>query len=340
VNFLVNLFEAQENIDTFLCSSSLFKHAGSAQARPATTETERQLSAKLHVLYGPLSIEPCAPDARPIHSYARSRVYDLRKYQRENFWGPFLDNGSGNVDWEKLQCIMVLLGHNLRTFAERTHGHFGTHREKAFLGTAPNSFTSTPSCPSHAAMMVKELTPPLAARDPYGVTGTWRRIVCFLDYTDLYSFNFEQLLPEEQEHEPIDTQEAIRLITLKIRVSAIEGPGPDDAQDMPVVHFTGTSRSMHTSWDPNANSKIRGSVRTTPEGAIRWTSFSIYHGEERWRSEGVQIGGIRSARGVLGTWFNKDYDRHGPAGPTGFWKLTDDIEVDKVQHSIISFVQI
>jgi hypothetical protein len=189
-------------------------------------------------------------------------------------------------------------------------------------------------------MTVKELAPPLAALDPYGVTGTWRRVVCFLDYTDLYSFNFEPLLPREQEHEPIDTQEAIRLITLKIRVTAIEGPGPDDAQNMPVVHFTGTSRSMHTSWDPNANSKIRGFVRTTPEGAIRWTSFSIYHGEERWRSEGVQIGGIRSARGVLGTWFDKDYDRHGPAGPTGFWKLTDDIEVDKVQHSIISFVEI
>src|SRR5277367_1214115 len=71
VNFLMNLFEAQENIDTFLCSSSLFKHAGPARARPATTETERQLSAKLHVLYGPLSIEPCAPDAQPIHPYAR-----------------------------------------------------------------------------------------------------------------------------------------------------------------------------------------------------------------------------------------------------------------------------
>lgn len=27
--------------------------------------------------------------------------------------------------------------------------------------------------------------------------------------------------------------------------------------------------------------------------------------EERWRSEGVQIGGAGSARGVLGTWFDK-----------------------------------
>ena len=49
----------------------------------------------------------------------------------------------------------------------------------------------------------------------------------------------------------------------------------------------------------------KGSVRQTPEGEIRWTVFSIFHGEERWRSEGIQVGGIRSARGVLGNWFDK-----------------------------------
>jgi hypothetical protein len=49
----------------------------------------------------------------------------------------------------------------------------------------------------------------------------------------------------------------------------------------------------------------RGTVRQTPEGQIRWTTFSIFHGEERWRSEGVQVGGLRSARGVLGNWFDK-----------------------------------
>jgi len=72
-----------------------------------------------------------------------------------------------------------------------------------------------------------------------------------------------------------------------------------------------------------------GTVRTTRSGAIRWTSFSIFHGEERWRSEGVQIGGIRSARGILGSWFDKDYDVHGPAGPTAFWKVSDDIAEEK-----------
>jgi hypothetical protein len=50
--------------------------------------------------------------------------------------------------------------------------------------------------------------------------------------------------------------------------------------------------------------------------------------EERWRSEGIQIGGPRSGRGVLGNWFDKDFDRHGPAGPTAFWKVSDYIDED------------
>lgn len=69
-----------------------------------------------------------------------------------------------------------------------------------------------------------------------------------------------------------------------------------------------------------------GSVRQTPSGDIRWTTFSIFHGEERWRSEGIQVGGLRSGRGVLGNWFDKDFDEHGPAGPTAFWKENDSLE--------------
>ena len=60
------------------------------------------------------------------------------------------------------------------------------------------------------------------------------------------------------EREPLDTQEAIRIIVMKIRVTKLEAPGEDDGQDLPVVHFSGTSRSMHSSWDPNANSVLEG----------------------------------------------------------------------------------
>jgi len=91
------------------------------------------------------------------------------------------------------------------------------------------------------------------------------------------------------------------------------------------VHFKGTSRSMHPSWDPNAHSALKGTVRMTKEGEVRWTSYSVYFGEERWKSESIQIGGIGSARGTLGHWFDKNLDPQGPAGPTAFWKVSNEI---------------
>ena len=40
---------------------------------------------------------------------------------------------------------------------------------------------------------------------------------------------------------------------------------------------------------------------------------------------------IQCALGILGNWFDKDYDVHGPAGPTAFWKVSDDIVEEKKQ---------
>lgn len=47
---------------------------------------------------------------------------------------------------------------------------------------------------------------------------------------------------------------------MKIHVTKIEPPGPEDGQDLPVVHFEGFSRSLDGSWDENANSDLRGEV--------------------------------------------------------------------------------
>jgi hypothetical protein len=43
----------------------------------------------------------------------------------------------------------------------------------------------------------------------------------------------------------------------------------------------------------------------TREGEVRWTTWSVFNGQERWRSESVQVGGVKSAKGVLGHWFDK-----------------------------------
>jgi hypothetical protein len=33
-------------------------------------------------------------------------------------------------------------------------------------------------------------------------------------------------------------------------------------------------------------------------------------GEERWRSEGIQVGGLRANRGVIGTWVSRWYKEY------------------------------
>jgi hypothetical protein len=65
---------------------------------------------------------------------------------------------------------------------------------------------------------------------------------------------------------------------MDLHVTSIVPASQFDNPALPVVHFAGRSRSVDVSWDPNANSKIRGSVRLTPEGEVRWQTISVFYG--------------------------------------------------------------
>ena len=65
-------------------------------------------------------------------------------------------------------------------------------------------------------------------------------------------------IPSHVPRHPLNIDEANQLIIMKIHVTSIERPGPDDGQDLPVVHYEGKSRSMDTSFDYNSDSDIRG----------------------------------------------------------------------------------
>lgn len=220
VPFLEAHFTSQTNIDALLASSSLFKHAGTTSQAPAATESLRQLSAKMHCLYGvpidsPTSssymsdelsdgrssfqiLTPSRPSSAldspenshvtrsrtiniPTNTYARSKIYDLRQYTDESLWGPFKDDWSQDVDWEKVEAIMVVLGYNLRIFRQRARFDVDPVWETPWQGAQPHSFVS----PSSGAKMVKELGPPgkLDARDPYGISGMWMRVSWLISLT-------------------------------------------------------------------------------------------------------------------------------------------------------------
>ena len=269
-SFLTSHFTSEPNISSFLCRSSLFASARYPTDSPASSTELRQFSAKLFVYFG-LEVEPPSSDllagpARPVHPYARGRLYDLRRYTGNNLWGPFLDDGSEGADWEKAQCILIDLLYNLRTYTDRRSPSSPASSPSSasnqlwdhpFRGLASHSYTSLPL----SGNLASDPHPDLTAQDPYGVTGTWMRVVCFLDYNDLYAFNFETPpIPLTEDRAPINTREAFRLIRLQLRVTGIEyhENATGEVNGRPIVHFEGLSKSTYMAWDPNANSRIRG----------------------------------------------------------------------------------
>ncbi|CAJ2512352.1 Uu.00g053670.m01.CDS01 [Anthostomella pinea] len=332
-DLLSSIFSTETNQSAFLCRSIIYERAR-AEFRAgvhshAPPGPAHQKSAQLHCLYGVPMLYAYPGVGRVTRSsrmspFACSKVYDLRQYTRRTKWGPFMDDDTDRVDWEKVEAIMIVLGNNLRKLGLDHYPICRLFCQVPFAGTWPGSYKALP---------IDTVAEPeeLKLLDPYGITGTWLRVVCFLDYTDFFAYNFapEDQPPPHIARPAIDVGEATRLILMRVVVTKIEPPGPEDGQELPVVYFKGVSRSLDDSYDENANSdlrgtiQVRGCVRLTREGEVRWTTFSVFAGMERWRSESIQLGGVKSAKGVLGNWFDKDFDPRGPAGPTAFWKISD-----------------
>lgn len=305
INFLTPYFHhgrRKTNAGTILRQSSLFRRCGTAHCLPAESPFLRQLSARLHV-YSALPLEVRETElydeegAEYVHPYARSRVYDLRRYNRDNEWGPFMSDGRKGyqrIDWEKVQSIWLVLGYGLRMLSERTNGTItgpdgwgmgingeegmweglahnsyevarfagkskrkaGVEDEESIAATAGSSVGSNADDDDRDARgILNGEVPPLSwyeerftasrlepefqrqqaefsLQDPYGVTGNWMRVVNFLDYQDLFAFNFtgQHDLPVSVERGPVSTAEAFRLIMLTLWITKIEWPEEEEDQ--------------------------------------------------------------------------------------------------------------
>ncbi|KAH8889666.1 hypothetical protein GQ53DRAFT_187850 [Thozetella sp. PMI_491] len=349
-DWLTKLFSSSAVQDAFFARSLLFDRArGAAGNFQEPPKLEHQQSAKLHCLYGVPLLKFGRTRSTRMYPFACSKVYDLRQYTPATHWGPFMNDGSDRVDWEKVEAIMLVLGNNIKDRGLDRYPIFSNFWTTPFAGSWPKSYIRWPPAEAEAAREggegeteVKMLTTgpeddeaaeeariskQLQLDDPYEVSGTWLRVVCFLDYNDFFRYNFPPAdeIPDNVPRPALERGEATRVILMKIHVTQIEYAEGESAESgaWPVVHFRGFSRSLDASWDDNANSDLRGTASMTPEGEVRWTTFSIFGGVERWRSESIQVGGPKSAKGVIGNWFEKDYDPQGPCGPTAFWKISD-----------------
>ena len=100
---------------------------------------------------------------------SRTFVYDMRKYRRETLWGPFRtadDERTVLVDWEHVEHILNVVGLKLREVP------------LARLGFYKQSLFHLDALRADSIVGVSELP----EEDWAGVTGRWRRFVCFMDY--------------------------------------------------------------------------------------------------------------------------------------------------------------
>jgi hypothetical protein len=169
VALLFQISEEERNREFLFCNSELFQRSRGGNCTELSIE--RQLSAKLHCLYGvPIEATGRTRSSRT-YPYACSKVYDLRNYTPNTIWGPYLGDGSLYVDWEKIEAIMVVIGHNLRMFSERTRNSiYESIWSKPFAAAVPDSYVSL------SVPRIDKVTLPPDAIDPFNVTGTYMRV--------------------------------------------------------------------------------------------------------------------------------------------------------------------
>lgn len=167
------MFDEPSNGEAFLERSFLFERARNEVHHPIRVDEPpkeaHQQSAKLHCLYGRPILTAGRTRSSKTYPYACSKVYDLRQYTHSSKWGPFLSDGSDRVDWEKVEAIMIVLGHNT-TKLHLTTKVFTEVWDNPFSGSWAYSSAArpplAPTCELHS----------LAHQDPYGITGTWFRV--------------------------------------------------------------------------------------------------------------------------------------------------------------------
>ncbi|KAF8640766.1 hypothetical protein AX17_000416 [Amanita inopinata Kibby_2008] len=249
---------------------------------------------------------------------SRVSVYCLRNYRPETRWGPLLS--SGDVNWIHIEHLVTVILTNLY--------------ELPAILPIWRPRLSLESIRPHSAPGVH------SSRDWAGVAGTWRRYICFMDYRDLYAFNFAENPCDHNFFEDPRFREATRLIEVKLRLvtsdslrcysplDPLTASEPEFEQSRPTLYFTGTTRGSHGN-----EAGLEGFVKWERPGYIFWQFTAIYDNLQRWTSCGIQIGGAASATGIIGVWTTSAHEGTDPAGPFWLWKVDDDYSNELLDYT-------
>ncbi|KAJ3512975.1 hypothetical protein NLJ89_g3219 [Agrocybe chaxingu] len=256
------------------------------EEREGLTFAERQLTARLHTYFGLTKKDT----TRQSIIQSRAFVYFLGNYRPESEYGPFLTTGA--VNWEHMQAIHHVVSVHIVELGEDEEFEF------AFF---PMSLPFTQIVIPKGIVFDE-------TEDWAGVAGDWSVSFCFCDHRELLRFN-------EASSKGLDTsvfedpefREVFRTIETKLWFVKAE-PDPDHPT-RPVIYFYGEMQSP--------SSTMAGHIKMTVDDQVSWHFTSGDQGNALWSSEGIQIGGLQSGYGVLGSWSTIFHDSDDPVGP--FW---------------------
>ncbi|TFK81218.1 hypothetical protein K466DRAFT_591391 [Polyporus arcularius HHB13444] len=222
-----------------------------------------------------------------------------------------------HADWAYLAAVRVVVEANLR---EQVHNVRDLRGLLSLDGLRPGSAPwdasayKTPAAPEDGADSSpskgkgKERATESDECDGWdwaGVTGIWQRCVCWMDYRDLI-------------HPSLS--EAVRIIPMRLRIKSYSPCTIPGYEHLPTIHVVGeTLRELM----PGRPRKMHGTVSIIADGSVRWTLYSTIQGgdTDEWVSEGIQVGGVASAMGILGMWTGAQHERMDPLGPCWAWKV-------------------
>ncbi|KDR83208.1 hypothetical protein GALMADRAFT_113420 [Galerina marginata CBS 339.88] len=257
------------------------------EERDSSTSAERQLISRLHSYYG-LTKRDLKPQSRVD---SRAFVYSLRNYSPENEYGPLLP--TGEVNWEHVQALHHVVSMHLVDLSGD---------EDFMFAIFPMSLPFTQIGVPENVVLDEE-------KDWAGVAGSWTVHFCFCDHRDLLRFN-EASTPrlDTSLFEDPDFREEFRSLDVKLCVTQTQKDPQHPTR--PIIYFFGEMQEPSTS-------TMTGNVQMTKDNQVQWHFVSGDQGNTIWSSEGIQIGGLQSSFGVLGSWTTIFHDGDDPVGP--FW---------------------
>ncbi|KAK1226407.1 hypothetical protein PQX77_010618 [Marasmius sp. AFHP31] len=269
---------------------------------------------------------------------SRFFVYDLQNYRSETGYAPF--TGGSTTNWVHINHLIHVVLMNLREVPT-------LWGRRPPLGLEATRAYSAPGL--RDAM----------TEDWAGVEGLWRSRNLHLPYFSP-AFNNSTIGGGPRSRtffQDTRFREATRLIEVKLHLvarnqlkvpqhlapeSSESSSSSSSTSSRPTLYFTGTSRG-----NSGNEATIEGSVSIGKDGCVRWHFVStvctlpflrwnrlrskidliqatMYDGVTQWCSQGVQIGNIGSAAGVVGNWTTSLHEEDDPVGPFWLWKVEED----------------